>query len=112
MILACRMRKQLPFGDRADSAVPVPENPQDPGVPGPRLKPEVGLQRCNRDDAFDGGVSADEPQRNALPICHNLRLEFRFFHGWFQASSRRRVSRLSIAPMMPAMVAGIRPQAA
>ncbi len=72
------MREQLTFGDRANAAVPVPENPQYPAVPGPRLKPEVGLQRRNRDNAFDGGVSADEPERHALSICQNLRLEFRF----------------------------------
>ncbi len=58
---ACaRVREQLAFSDRADAAVSVAEGPEDLEVVGPVFEPEVGLQRCGRDDAFDEGVPSDE----------------------------------------------------
>ena len=75
-----RMGEQPALGNRADAAVAVPEDLQDPDVTGPGFEPEIRFQCCDRDHAFDGAIRANETKRHATVVRQHLRFKFEGFH--------------------------------
>lgn len=75
------MDEQLALGDCPNAAIPVPEGLHDPGVTGPGFKPEMDLQRGDRDHAFDRAVRAYEAKRHAAAVGEHLWFNFDGFMG-------------------------------
>ncbi len=73
------MSEQLAFGDRTDAPVSIAERFQHLSFAGPGIKPEVSLQRRERDHALHPPIRLGE--RDAAAIGEYARFEIEGFHS-------------------------------
>lgn len=75
------MSEQLAFGDRTDAPVSIAERFQHLSFAGPGIKPEVSLQRRERDHALHPAIRVGESERDAAAIGEYSRFEIEGFHS-------------------------------